>query len=158
MYRLIGTFAIAAVALQLAQPLAAQKKAQATKAIFIHTPSGWMLNINSDGSGLLQYGSSATDGWRFKAGTIDVAQAEKDLRALKSDAKGGIGTHFSYSFESERKAADQPGSARYTRDGKVIPGLFKAAENATGGRNEFNAVRRAELLKKKPPAELPNEK
>lgn len=158
MYRLIATLALAAVALQLPRPLPAQDKDGARKAIFIHTPNGWMLTINADGSGLLQYGSLAHDGWRFKAGTIDAAQAEKDLRTLESDAQVGIGSHFAFSFESERKAPDKPGPARHTRDGKVIPGLLKAAVDATRGRNEFNALRRAELLMRKPPAELPAEK
>jgi hypothetical protein len=158
MVRLVAALAIATVFLQSAQPSLARDKGPPARAIFVHTPSGWMLSIHSDGSGLLQYGSLATDGWRFKAGTIDVAQAEKDLRLLKDDAGGGIGTHFSFSFESERKAPDQPGRARHTRDGRVIPGLLKAAEAATSGRNEFNAKRRAELLKAKPPGELPREK
>jgi hypothetical protein len=158
MPRFIGTIAMATVALQLPQLSPAQDKGQPTKGIFIYAPSGWMLTIESDGSGLLQYGSLAFDGWRFKAGTIDAAQAEKDLRALKSDAKGGISSHFSFSFEAERKAPDQPGPARYTRDEQVVPGLFKAAVDATSGRNELNARRRAELLAKKPPAELPKQK
>lgn len=157
MYSLIGTLAIASVALQWPQPAPSRDKGRAPQAIFIHAPSGWMLSIHSDGSGLLQYGSLAADGWRFPAGTIDVAQAERDLRTLKNDAKGSIVSHFSFSFESERKAPDQPGPARYTRDGTVIPGLLKAAEDASGGRNELNARRRAELLQKKPPAEIPQE-
>jgi hypothetical protein len=129
-----------------------------TKAIFIHTPNGWMLEINSDGSGLLQFGSSASDGWRFKAGTVDAVRAEKDLRALESDSNGGIGSHFSFNFESERKAPDQSGPVRYTRDGKVIPGLLKRAADATQRGKGLDAQRWAELLKKAPPGELPNEK
>jgi len=158
MLRLTGTFVLAALALHWSQPAPAQNKRQVTRAIFIMTPSGWMLEVFTDGGGLLQYGSSAGDGWGFKAGTIDVAKAEKDLRALPSDDKGGIGSHFSFSFESERKAPDQPGRARYTRDLKVVPGLLKAAADGTAVRNEFRAQRRAELLKKKPPGELPKEK
>lgn len=122
--------------------------------VLIHTPNGWMLHIHSDGSGHLQYGSGVMDGWRFKPGTIDARKAEKDLRALKSDPKGGLGTHFVFHFEAERKAADDGPPARYTKDVKIIPALFERAIPAT---ERGDAARKAMLLKKYPPG-LPKEK
>lgn len=118
--------------------------------IFISTPNGWMLYINSDGSGRLQFGAGAEDGWPFKAATIDVKQATKDLRALASDDKGRPGSHFIYNFGSERQARDEPGKARFTQDGKVIPSLLKTAADAAESRSEAHATRKAEILKKHP--------
>jgi hypothetical protein len=149
---------VVAVVIGSSPSLPAQPKDRPARSVLIQTPNGWLLFIHSDGSGLLQYGSNGDDGWRFKAGTIDVARAEKDLRALASDAKGGSGSHFVFHFESERKAPDESGPARYTRDEKVIPGLLKAAADATAGRGEFNAARRAELLKNYPLGKLPKKK
>jgi hypothetical protein len=138
--------------------LPAQPKARPARAILIQTPNAWLLEIGTDGSGILQYGSNGDDRWFFKAGTIDLARAEKDLRALTSDPRGRMGYHFIFHFESERKAPDRAGPGRYTRDEKVIPGLLKIAVNATTGRGKFNEARRASLLKKRPPSELPKEK
>jgi hypothetical protein len=124
------------------------------RAIHMMTPNAWFLTINSDGSGRLQFGSSAMDGWGFKAGTFDAKKVEKDLQALNSDAKGGNGTHFVIHFEAERKGPDDGPPARYTRDIKVIPMLYQRAIDASEG---ALAGRKAELLKKYPPG-LPKEK
>jgi hypothetical protein len=153
--------AMVAVAIAILRPTAtspAQEKRAPTRAIGIHTPNGWILEIHSDGSGLLQCGPSGGDGWPFPAGTLDVARATKDLRALPSDPKGGRVSHYTVHFESERESPDKSGPARNTRDAKVIPALLKSAAAATRGWNEFDAARRAELLKQHPLGKLPNEK
>jgi hypothetical protein len=71
----------------LTPSLSAQDKKPPTKVIGIHTSNGWLLDIYTDGSGYLQFGSNAQDGWKFKSGTLDVKQAEKDLKALTPDDK-----------------------------------------------------------------------
>ena len=152
MNRLFCTFAIAVVTLQSLQFSFAQDEDPVTRMIFIQTSNGWTLLINSDGSGRLMYG--AVDGWSLKAGTIDVAQAEQDLRLLKNDPNPDD-FYYLFSFQSERKAPDQPGPRVCTRDGKVISRLLMAAENAASVRNESDAQRLAYLLKKSPFTELP---
>jgi hypothetical protein len=158
MNRLFATFALAAVMAQLPSPMSAQEKNRPAQAIRVHTPNGWMLYINTDGSGLLQFGSSVQDGWQFKAGTLDVKQAAKDLQALTSDEKGGGNSHFVFSFESERKGPDKPGPARYTRDSIVIPALFKKAIEASDKIYVGHTERKVELLKNRPPGDLPKER
>src|SRR5262245_4713963 len=122
----------------------AQGETQPTRAVFVHASNAWFLDINSDGSGRLQFGSSPGDGWSFKAGTFDTKKVIKDLEALASE-KGPW--HFAFHFESERKADKAP-PARYTRDTKVIPALFETAIEAAQVRKQG---RGALLLEKNPP-------
>jgi len=155
MNRLVGSLAL--IILIAASSLPALAEDRPTRSICILTPNGWMLDIFSDGSGKLQFGAGAEDGWPFKAGTIDVKRATEDLRALANDDKGRLGSHFIYSFESERRAADRPGKARYTRDRKVIPGLLQMATDAAESHGESHAKRKAEILSKNPLGAIPTE-
>src|SRR5262245_29175623 len=153
MSRLIGALALAVVLVPSPRPAPAEELPK--PAIYILTGNGWMLDIYSDGSGRLQFGAGAEDWWRFKAGTIDVKQATKDLRALAGDDKdqlGSLGSLFTYvySFESERQAPDKPGKSRFTQDGKVIPGLLQAAADAAESTSESHARRKADILNKRP--------
>lgn len=154
MVRTVAVLAAAAVAVHLS-PGAGQEKARPAESIFVGTPNGWLLTVHTDGSGRLVFGAGGPDEWTFKAGTVDVARAEKELRDLPTDPKGSIGTHFAASFGLDRKGPDARDRVRYTRDRTVIPGLLKAAADATAARNEFDARRRAELLKSRPPGALP---
>jgi hypothetical protein len=149
MCRLIGALAIAVVLAPSPGPAPAEDRP--ARSIFIRTGTGWVLDIHSDGSGRLQFGAGAEDGWRFPAGTIDVGRATKDLRAPAGDDEvplGSLGSlvAYVYSFESERRAPDKPGKARYTRDGNVIPGLLKAPAAAAESRSRSHARRKAEIL------------
>jgi hypothetical protein len=123
-------------------------------AIMILAPNSWILDIRTDGSGALQYGALAGDNWQFKAGTFDAKKVTRDLKALGSDKPGRSGSHFVFSFESERKGPAQPGPSWYTRDQKVIPALLKRAIEAA---DNHSPDRRAQLLKEYPP-ELPKQK
>jgi hypothetical protein len=123
-------------------------------AIRVSEPHGWWLNINSDGSGRLGYGSSAMDAWKFAAGTFDVETVTKDLKALPTDEKGKIGSHFVFFFESEREGPERPGPARYTRETKVIPTLFQKAKEA----GRVAESRRGALLWEQRTPGLPKEK
>src|SRR5262245_23153004 len=107
--------AIACGACASSAPAAAQEREQPRPAIRT-SGGGWMLTVNRDCSGHLQFGAGAFDGWKFKAGTIDVAQAEKDLRALPADATGKGGYRFTFQFESERTSPARPAPAHYTKD------------------------------------------
>jgi len=119
-----------------------------SRAISIHTPNGWYLNIESDGSGRVGYGSSGPDSWGFKAGTFDIEKVTNDLKALTNDEKGRMGSHFLYFLESERQAPDKPGPARYSRDNTVIPALLeKAIEAGQVKKSDRGAL----LLKEYPP-------
>jgi hypothetical protein len=80
-----------AVTVTLTQtPPAGEAKQPRTREVRVRTPNGLILSIVSDGSGRLQYGSSALDGWSIKAGTFDASRVMKDLKALTSDPKGGL--------------------------------------------------------------------
>ena len=119
-----------------------------SRAISIHTPNGWYLNIESDGSGRVGYGSSGPDSWGFKAGTFDIEKVNKSLKALTNEENGRMGSHFAFSFESERQAPDKPGPARYSRDNTVIPALLeKAIEAGQVKKSDRGAL----LLKEYPP-------
>jgi hypothetical protein len=130
----------------------AQKEKPPTPVVLVQSPSGWILDVNADGSGHLQYGSSGEDGWNFRAGTFDAEKVTKDLGALNSDKTGARGSHFVFHFESERKGREEGPPARYTRDTKVIPALFRKAIEASDGRN---SDRKKLLLKEAPPGLLP---
>jgi hypothetical protein len=83
-----------------------------------------------------------------------VKKVEKDLKALANDPNGRMGTHFSFNFESERKGPEAPGPSRYSKDEKVILGLFQKAREA--GR-VTETVRGATLWESRKPG-LPREK
>jgi len=146
------------VAVVLAQLLLFQGLAHGeekrSRAISVHTPNGWYLNIESDGSGRVGYGSSGPDSWGFKAGTFDVEKVNKDLKALANDEKGKMRTHFLFSLESERLAPDKPGQARYSRDNTVIPALFEKAIEA----GQVKKSDRGALLLKEYSPGLPKQK
>jgi hypothetical protein len=125
-----------------------------SRALSIRTPNGWYLNLSTDGSGRVGYGSGGGDSWPFKAGTFEVEKVTKTLEALKSDEKGKAGSHFVFGFESERQAPDMPGPSRYSRDDKVILPLFYQAIEA----GEVKKQQRGRLLLEQRPPGLPNEK
>lgn len=52
-----------------------------TDSLFFSTRTGWFLRIFSDGSGDLQFGSSAGDNARFPAGAFDFANAMSSLKS-----------------------------------------------------------------------------
>jgi hypothetical protein len=125
-----------------------ERKQVPERKIGVRTPNGWWLEINGDGSGHVGYGSSLADSWSFRTGTFSVEKVTKDLRRLTSDEKGKMSSHFVFHFESERKAPDRPGPARYSRDLKVIPALFeRATEEAQVKKQDRGGL----LLKKYPP-------
>jgi hypothetical protein len=131
MKRLWLSLALAVALMRLVLPPApARDEKPPTLAIVVSTPNGWWLDLNTAGSGRLGYGSGIGDSWGFKAGTLDVEKATKDLQALAGDDKGKRGSHFFFHFESERRGPDKPGPARYTQDTKVIPVLFEKAIEA----------------------------
>jgi hypothetical protein len=115
-------------------PSAAQEKKEPLPklefAISIWTPpfETW-LHIFSDGSGIVGYGDGGNGDEHFKAGTFDVAQVTKELKALKASSNQE-NARYGFSFESERKGAE--GTSHYTKDQKVIPELFKKARKASG--------------------------
>ena len=138
----------------LPSQLPAQDEKPQSRAIGLYTPNGWWLDINADGSGRIGYGSSIGDAWSFRDQTFNVEKVTKDLKALPGDEKGKKGSHFVYNFESERKAPDKPGPARYTQDNKLIPTLFQRAIEAGRVKSQD---RGALLLDKYPPG-LPKKK
>ena len=135
-------------------PAAGQEAKPPARLIGVYTPNGWWLDINTDGSGRVGYGSSLSDAWGFKGGTFDADKVTKALKALANDKNGKMGSHFVFGFEAERQGPDRPGPARYTRDTKVIPSLYERAIEAGQVRQRD---RGALLLEKYPPG-LPKEK
>ena len=144
--------AIVLIELLLSSAAAQADKMRAVRAIGVHTPNGWLLDINTDGSGRVTYGSGI--GWPFKPAIFDVEKITKTLQALANDEKGTGGSHFVFSFEAERKAADIPGPARYSRDTEVILALFERAIDAA----EVKKHDRGALILKKNPPGLPKDK
>lgn len=118
----------AVIAAGAATPRAGEK--QPACAIRVSEPRGWWLSINIDGSGRLGFGSSAMDSWKFKAGTFEVEKVTKALRGVATDEKGKMGSHYVFSFESERRGPEKPGPARYTKASKVIAALFQRAKES----------------------------
>jgi hypothetical protein len=145
--RLFLGLAVVLAQLFLFQGFAIAEK-RPSRAISIRTPNAWYLNINSDGSGRVGYGSSGPDSWGFKAGTFDIEKVNKDLKALTNDENGKMGSHFLFFLESERLAPDKPGPARYSRDNTVIPALLaKAIEAAEVKKSDRGTL----LMKEYPP-------
>lgn len=129
---IVGACVLAVFGLSTAGPSAAQEKkapvSKVERAITIWTPpSETWLHIYSDGSGIVGYGAGGARDGRFKAGTFDVAQVTKELKALKAGPKQE-NARYGFSFESERKT----GTAYYTQDQKAFPALFKKARKASG--------------------------
>ena len=145
---------LALVMVRPAHPQAPKGEKPAARAIGVYLPNGWHLALDADGSGRVSYGASFADSWGFKRGTFDVAQVTKDLKTLASDRDGRQGSHFVFTFESERKGPGEPGPARYTRDTRVIPALFARAIEAA----QVKKSARGAFLLEKHPAALPKDR
>jgi hypothetical protein len=131
---IVGACVLAVFGFSTGEPSAAQEKKEPVPklewAISIWTPptETW-LHVFSDGSGIVGYGDGGNGDGQFKAGTFDVAQVTKELKALNAGSKQED-ARYGFSFESERKGTEGP--AYYTQDQKVIPALFKKARKASG--------------------------
>jgi hypothetical protein len=111
----------------------------ADRAVYIGSPSGWTLDIRSDGSADLRDGSDRGRIYPVPAGTFDAKEVLKALEALKFEpqAEGRQRTHYSYWFHSEwAKAPKKATPRRYSQDEAVVVPLFDKA--AMAGRVKDN--------------------
>ena len=108
----------------------AEEKKPVQHVIGIRTPTGWMLDIHGDGSGKLSIGSDAGDEWSFKAGTFDIEKVTKDLKALKSDDKGGGSSHFAYYLPAAEGKAQSTSPTGYSQETKVFAPILDLAVEA----------------------------
>ncbi|MBI4166484.1 MAG: hypothetical protein HY508_12195 [Acidobacteria bacterium] len=91
--------------------------------ITIHTPAGWLLTIEADGSGNVGYGSSAHDFAPFPVGTFDFAPLRDEL-LRQSGPAGSMRSGFAVAFA---RAGEISTTARYVSDFGMMKTLFERA-------------------------------
>ncbi len=113
--------------------------------ITVHTATGWLLTIETDGSGSVGYGSSAQDFALFPQETFRFAEV-RDTLLPQSLPAGSIRKGFAVAFA---RAGETSTTARYVSDSKMIKALFEkavASAHKTGTRVE-------ELYAARPPVQ-----
>jgi len=111
--------------------------------ITVRSATGWLLTIETDGSGSVGFGSSAQDFAPFPQGTFDFA-AIRDSLLPQSLPSGSIRKDFAVAFA---RAGETSTTARYISDFKTMKTLFEkavASADKTGSRVD-------ELYAAKPP-------
>ncbi len=96
----------------------------------VHSPGSWFLDINNDGSGYLQFGSSGGDGCSFPVSTFKMNELQKLFDGLKYDAKIDRKNRFGVCYEEERKSPSEGPKLRLTSDAKSLVPLFERAAKA----------------------------
>jgi hypothetical protein len=91
--------------------------------ITIRTATGWLLTIETDGSGNIGYGSSAQDFAPFPPRTFDFAGV-RDSLLPQSLPSGSIRRDFAVAFA---RAGETSTTARYVADFKTMKILFEKA-------------------------------
>jgi hypothetical protein len=123
-------------------------KEPVVREIFLTAGPGWHLRLARDGSGSVGYGASPGDTFAFKAGSIDFKAALKDLHAA-TNPKGTSRDSYAVAFHEEGKNS---AIAVYTRDAKLVLGLFEKALRAEAEVVPGDRVR--QLWKELPPPDL----
>lgn len=82
------------------------RNADTMDSMFFSTKTGWFLQIFSDGSGNLQFGSSGFDNAKFPAGSFDFAEVMKSLASHSTP--GSDDRAISVSICSRGKDAGAP--------------------------------------------------
>jgi hypothetical protein len=123
-------------------PVEPGDKDKVVRQIQVDGGHGWRLELRSDGTTRLGFG--AADIWQIKPNTFDFAATLKELRAVARKEPFPEGGHYRVSFLPEGESDSIQG---YTRDSKLIAGLFDKAAGALQDRDE----RFDELRKHQPP-------
>jgi RNA polymerase sigma factor (sigma-70 family) len=97
--------------------------------VSLMTPSGWHLQILTDGSGRVGYGSGGPDFAPLPAGTFDFARVVEELKK-RTQAKGNI--RDSYTVALNRRGTTRT-VAVYTTDAEYVAGLFATARARARG-------------------------
>ncbi len=114
---------------------------------------GWHLDIRSDGSGRIGFGSNFSDNWRFPAGTFDEVRLAAQARSVRHDVTAGIRTHFAIHMylNSPVGGTRQSVPAVYRQSKDLLSELIETAVAAAGVKQ---SQRGAMLLEKAPPSRI----